>query len=273
MVLLLLVTGYDIYDRHRDLRHPPVVEKSVEKPAYKGTAAGELSSSPHQGITYVWIPPGTFKMGCVRGDTHCGDDEKQHPVTLTHGFWIGQKEVTVGEYLRYVKAHQGTDMPPAPAFNKGWGHGNQPIVNLTWEEAGKFCAWDDGRLPSEAEWEYAARGRSETVRSGDLDEIAWYLGNSNYSAHDVAQKSPNYIGLYDTLGNAWEWVNDWWSEDYYNESPAVDPPGPASGNEHVLRGGAYRLNVSYVRFSDRNREGNDNKSRSYNTFGVRCARN
>jgi formylglycine-generating enzyme required for sulfatase activity len=235
--------------------------------------AGATTTSKRGALTYVWVPPGKFKMGCVPGDTSCEVGEHQHDVTISKGFWLGQTEVTVAAYRKYANA-MAKAMPPEPKFNAEWKDGNQPIVNLTWSDAKDFCGWDDntGRLPTEAEWEYAARGRSETLRYGDVDEIAWNAHNSGMIAHPVAQKPANYLGLYDMLGNAWEWVNDRWAEDYYEDNLPPDPKGPTEGTERVLRGGSYRNPERHQRFSNRNRESNDDKAKMYNTFGVRCAR-
>ena len=100
-----------------------------------------------------------------------------------------------------------------------------PIVNVSWDDAQAYCGWMGGRLPTEAEWEYAARGGSTEARYGNLDDIAWYGKNSGNQTHDVAQKRANGFGLYDMLGNVWEWVSDWYDQYYYQSSPSQDPQG------------------------------------------------
>ena len=205
------------------------------------TLPGTVRENPKDGLKYVWIPPGTFMMGCSPGDGECHEDEKPaHQVTITKGFWMGQTPVIVDAYKRFAGA-TGRQMPGAPKFNSAWANENMPIVSVGWDDAQAYCGWMGGRLPTEAEWEYAARGNSTEVRYGNLDEIAWYRGRQT---HEVAQKRPNGFGLYDTLGNVWEWVNDWYDQNYYQNSPAQDPTGSVSGQARVLRAGPWVIRVS-----------------------------
>jgi TonB family protein len=228
---------------------------------------GAVRENPKDGLNYVWIPPGSFKMGCSPGDNECLDHEKpSHQVTIGKGFWIGQTEATVGAYKRFAAA-TGRQMPPAPSDRNGWAKDDMPIVNVTWNEAHDFCAWAGGRLATEAEWEYAARGGSTAARYGPIDEIAWYDKNSGGQTAAVAQKGANGFGLFDTLGNAYEWVNDWYDEHYYSSSPGTDPRGPASGQYRVLRGGSSHCDPINVRVS--NRYG-VNPAYRYADDGVRC---
>ncbi len=239
--------------------------------------AGAVRENPKDGLKYVWIPPGTFQMGCSPGDSECRDPEKpSHQVTLTRAFWLGQTEVTAGAYKRFAAA-TGRRMPPiAPDFNKDWANNNMPIVMVTWDDAKAYCGWAGGRLPTEAEWEYAARGGSTEARYGPLDEVAWYANNSgqqrldstrifnehqkNYferlssnsnGAHEVGQKRANGFGLFDMLGNVEEWMNDWYDENYYQNSPSQDPPGPTAGQKRVLRGGSWQYFPGPLRVSFR----------------------
>jgi formylglycine-generating enzyme required for sulfatase activity len=142
-------------------------------------------------------------------------------------------------------------MPAAPDFNPGWSNEQMPIVNVRWDDAQAFCAWAGGRLPTEAEWEYAARAGSTEARYGSLDDVGW--SNSGDQTYPVGEKRANGFGLYDTLGNVWEWVNDWYDEKYYKNSPSQDPAGPASGELHVLRGGSWIDSPREVRVSIRSR--------------------
>ncbi len=245
--------------------------------------------NPKDGLKYAWIPPGTFMMGCSTGDTECADDEKPpHQVTITKGFWLGQTVVPVGAYKRYTGA-TGRQMPPEPvelypvepgnerkSLNPGWGNEAMPIVNVSWDDAQAYCNWAGGRLPTEAEWEYAARAGSTASRYGPLDDIAWYANNcgrqhldfdrilketpNNYNKlfyengngmHEVGLKRANGFGLYDMLGNVNEWVNDWYDEKYYRQSPSQDPAGPTSGWGRVLHGGHWYNHPNWVRVSHR----------------------
>lgn len=216
-----------------------------------------VSTNSQDREEYVFIPPGTFKMGCVPADSKCEAGEKpQHPVTLSKGFYLGRNEVTVGAYQKFVdamKKAKRTDrgnnikMPGFPNYNRHWAKTDYPMVLVTWEEAQSFCSWTGGRLPTEAEMEYAARG-------GAVDEV--YPGNNensrdkanfyNKSGNDIYEAAApihsfdaNGFNLYDMSGNVWEWVQDWYSPTYYKISPAMDPEGPPTGKEHVIRGGSF----------------------------------
>ena len=197
------------------------------------------------GLKYVWIPPGTFTMGCSPGDSECSGNEKPaHRVTISKGFWLGQTEVTEGACKRFAQESR-KDMTAKS------GNDARPIVNVSWDDGTAYCAWAGGRLPTEAEWEYAARAGSTEARYGPIDEVSWYDKNSGGGANAVAQKRANAFGLFDMLGNVWEWVSDWYGEKYYEGSPEHDPAGPSGGEYRVLRGGSWVVNPGVVRLSNR----------------------
>jgi formylglycine-generating enzyme required for sulfatase activity len=187
------------------------------------------------GIEFVRIAPGEFIMGCSAGDEPCDADEKPtHRVQITKPFEIGKYEVTESQW----QAVMGSN----PSTIKG---DDRPVETVSKNEAHDFLArlnaLNDGyryRLPSEAEWEYAARAGG----GGNLllDEVAWYGANSGDETHPVGQKKPNAWGLYDMLGNVREWVEDIYSADYYSRSPAADPTGPQLGQAGPARGGRGR---------------------------------
>jgi formylglycine-generating enzyme len=229
----LAVIGVAVYSKSRGTGTP------LSKPEITGAASSN----------YVRIRAGTFLMGCSLGDTDCFDRERPtHKVTLTHDFYMGETDVTVGAYRRFVQAANRT-MPPTPSFPQTDEH---PVVNVSWQDAVDYCKWDGGgRLPTEAEWEYAARAGTSQARYGNLDEIAWYDKNSGGGTHPVKQKQPNAFGLYDMLGNVWQWNADWYDEKYYEKSPAQDPKGAASSEYRSVRGGSWYFNSRYARASDR----------------------
>ena len=160
-------------------------------------------------------------------------------------------------------------MPPEPSFNTGWNNDAMPIVNVSWDDGQSYCRWAGGRLPTEAEWEYAARGGSTEARYGPIEEIAWYDKNSGVRTHDVAQKRANGFGLFDVLGNVLEWVSDWFDQNYYQNSPSQDPSGPSSGEYRVLRGGSWSDGRRLVRVSDR---GGYRPDHRFVGSGFRCVR-
>jgi formylglycine-generating enzyme required for sulfatase activity len=178
---------------------------------------------PGIGMEFVKIAPGEFMMGCSVGDIDCNDDERPaHRVQITKPFEIGKYEVTQAQWQAVMDSN--------PSTMKG---DDRPVETISKTEAEEFLnklnALNDGyhyRLPSEAEWEYAARAGSADPYSKPLDEIAWYTGNSEDETHPVGKKKPNAWGLYDMQGNVREYVEDWYGRDYYRNSPAADPTGP-----------------------------------------------
>ncbi len=191
----------------------------------------------------VLVEGGTFYMGRNSGDII---ERPAHKVTVKD-FYISRYEVTFADYDRYCEA-TGRSKPD----DEGWGRGNRPVIHLTKDEMIEYCSWVGGRLPTEAEWEFAARGGRSSkgyryAGSNTLSRVAWYDANSynldeshpDYGTHPVGEKQPNELGLYDMNGNVWEMVSDWFDEDYYANSPINNPKGPKEGNVAVLRGGSW----------------------------------
>jgi formylglycine-generating enzyme required for sulfatase activity len=224
-------------------------------------------------MEFVKIAPGEFNMGCSAGDEDCTADEKPaHRVQITRTFEIGKYEVTQSQW----QAIMGSN----PSTIKGDNHPVETVSkNDVHDFLAKLNARNDGfkyRLPTEAEWEYAARAGTAGPRAAPLDEIAWYADNSGDETHPAGTKKPNAWGLYDMLGNVREWVEDVYARDYYGNSPATDPAGPQAGQGAngppgrggggfkggfgrggpgrqlpVVRGGAWDNPASFVRLSAR----------------------
>ena len=243
----------------KEAKKPAAVTPSV-KPVN-----AQVKTNPIDGQPYVWVPPGSFQMGCSPEDEDCrGEERPAHTVAVSKGFWMGQTEATLGAYQKFVKA-TGDPMPFKPDPGQGEGH---PMVLVTYNQASAYCRWAGGRLPTEAEWEYSARaGTMRPYYSSSPEAIAWFRDNSGYKVHPVGQKQPNPLGLYDMLGNVWEIVADWYGEEYYASSEPRDPKGPADGKTRVVRGGGCTGRPDVLRASYRGMFRPDN--RSIDT-GFRC---
>lgn len=250
-------------------------------------------TNPVDGAEMLFIPPGEFVMGSDPEEIdriwkrfNWNEDEKQftkgeqpsHRVRVD-GFWMYRNLVTVAQFRRFCDA-TGRSMPSAPTY--GW-RDSHPIVNVSWEDAKAYCLWAGGRLPYEAEWEYAARGGNTGVGDrlrtifvwGDLlptDPVAnladesfkksRYYNSPNFhvfsgyedgyaTASPVGAYPPNGFGLHDMAGNVLEWCEDWFAEDYYRDSPSNNPHGAISGERRVLRGGAFDTTPTITRVSRR----------------------
>jgi formylglycine-generating enzyme required for sulfatase activity len=212
-----------------------------------GTSHSRAQLRSLAGLPYTWIEPGEFWMGAAPDDTEAEADEKpRHRVRITMGFWLGETPVTVASYKRFAQ-DKGRKMPPAPDFNSEWNKDDHPVVSVTWDDATAYCEWAGGRLPTEAEWEYAARGGKDGLKYPWGNEItpqnANYSGSKRKGTSPVHSYPPNAWGLYDMAGNVWEWIADWYGKDYYasltSHTPPENPRGPQSGTVRVLRGGSF----------------------------------
>jgi len=252
---------------------PPAPKVVPAKPVDSFISKDRVNKIDRQ--AYVFIPAGKFLMGCAKGDTKCEDHEKpQHEVAITKAFWMGETEVQVEAYQRFVDmATPKRKMPRAPIEHKGWSQTNLPMAGVTPEEAEAFCKWVGGRLPTEAEWEYAARGGKDNEivplnaeNARDKANFSGKQGNDRFEqVAPVRQFDPNGYQLYDMSGNLWEFTSDYYSKTYFAESSKEDPKGPASGKERVVRGGSWFSDpTQHLRISFRN------KGNGGNIVGFRC---
>lgn len=190
----------------------------------------------------VFVEGGTFTMG---GDSF-PNSLPFHNVTVS-SFYIAKYEVTVGQYKAFCTATNRS--MPNSGTKWGWVD-DHPMHSVTYTEALSYCRWlsqisgKQYRLPTEAEWEYAARGRNNSngfsyAGSNEIAEVAWYGSNSGDQVQVVGSKRANELGLYDMTGNVWEWCSDWYDANYYASSPLTNPNGPTSSDKRILRGGSY----------------------------------
>jgi len=209
----------------------------------------------------VRVPAGEFQMGSAGGEA---DEAPVHRVRISRDFEIGRFEVTQAQWETvmidpHAKAGavrttpEGVAIGSNPSYFKG---PSMPVESVSWDDIQVFLARLNARdrdhnyrLPTEAEWEYACRDDA-----GGIATRAWYKDNSGDRTQPVGGKQPNARGIYDTLGNIAEWVQDWYGRDYYGESPVADPQGPASGSYRVFRGGSWLDPAKYWRVTARNFE-------------------
>lgn len=207
-------------------------------------------------ITFIWIPAGSFMMGAplaeqAQANVSAPERERLHRVTLRRGFWLGKYEVTWAQW----KAVMGWD--------DARGQPNHPARRFSWNQAQIFIERLNARvdtlrfrMPTEAEWEYAARaGTTAPWSSGNVRDsllaYAWVRDNAFGRIQEVGTKKPNAWGLHDMHGNVWEWVQDWFDSAYYRVSPTVNPQGPATGTERVRRGGSAVYSAPNARSAHR----------------------
>ena len=224
----------------RDKVFPDAVDADYEETAFG------------MSLQMVFVEGGTFQMGATseQGSAAESAEKPAHDVTLD-GFYIGAYEVTQAQW----KAVMGSN----PSYCVG---DDLPVEKVSWYDAVSFCeklsqmTGKKYRLPTEAEWEYAARGGQQAAGtkyagSNSIGDVAWCTNNSGGKTHPVGQKQPNALGLYDMSGNVWEWCSDWYDSDYYSSSPSVNPQGPSGGARRVHRGGSWYSDARYCRVSHR----------------------
>lgn len=245
---------------------PPKAETSLSQPAVPQPAAandagppmnasaGQVWRNAKDGEAYVWIPPGSFTMGCVSSDRACEPDEKPaHDANIARGFWMGQTEASVAAYSEYSRA-TSRPMPPAPPFDANWSQQDHPIVQVTWQEAQSFCEWAGGRLPQEDEWEYAARGGlpGQVFPFGDHADPSQMHFSGDGGADGTAPVlsfRANGFSLFQVAGNAAEWT------------------AGKIGDRRVVRGGSWNTGPDGLRLSKR--VAVDPERRNF-AFGIRC---
>jgi len=203
-------------------------------------------------IDMIEVKGGCYGMGSQAKDA-AANEKPAHEVCVTH-FLIGKYPVTQSQWISVMGKN--------PSAHDNCGD-VCPVENLAWDDIQAYIRKLNGhtkkkyRLPTEAEWEYAARSGGKDDRwSGTNDEkelgdYAWYLNNARYRSHPVGLKKPNPLGLYDMTGNVWQWVSDWYAEDFYAKSPRDNPQGPATGRMRVLRGGFWGDTADFARVTRR----------------------
>jgi serine/threonine-protein kinase len=225
----------------------------------------------------VYVPTGPFQMGSADADAMASSLEKPSHQVHLDAFWIDRTEVTVGQYRTCVEA--GACTPPVKTssatrsnYFRDSDFDDYPVLWVNWDDADRYCRWAEARLPTEAEWEKAARGADGRVfpwgdawnenRTNAVDR----LGDTRAVGSFPSGASP--YGVLDMSGNAWEWVADWFSEDYYAHSPEHDPRGPSTGSERSVRSGSWYSRVAWQRTANR---GSAKPSFADDDIGFRCA--
>jgi len=269
---------------------------SPHKASDSTSPLGRTWTDPATGMEFVWVPGGCFQMGCESNSSYSLNLQSEQPVSIaaipvwqwplavvaallpvgcarpTHyqrtscssdeqpahracvdGFYMGKYEVTQGEYKTITGSNPSN-------FKKG---DRYPVEEVSWDDVREFIKKLNSstgkkyRLPTEAEWEYAARsgGKKEKYAgSNSPGSVAWFYDNSGRSTRRVGTKSANGLGLYDMSGNVWEWCRDWYNENYYSKSPVNNPAGPSTGSYRVRRGGSWGIAAWIVRSASRYRD-------------------
>ena len=224
----------------------------------------------------IFVSGGTFYMGANTNLSNC--KYPTYPISVSD-FYIGKFEVTNSEYckflneqkinasgnyfgIQYIKIDKNDCEIEFinEIFVPKSGKGNFPVIEVSWYGADEYCRWKGGRLPSEAEWEFAAKGGNlcrgyKYAGSNSIDEVAWFGGNSDEKIHYIGQKKPNELGIYDMSGNVWEWCYDWYSNIFYKNCCRNNPINYSTSNHKVIRGGSwfnYDLNCRNVSYNKLN---------------------
>lgn len=232
----------------------PSDEKKTETKSSSQAEPAEIKpkmkiAAPDVDRDMILIPAGNFTMGYNEGE----DDEKPQHTVYLDSYYIDKNLVTNAQFRDFIQA---TDYKPERNWEEYFNSvdkGDYPVVNVSWNDAAAYAQWVGKRLPTEAEWERAARGGTETpFYWGDTPDEK-YVNCTIHSLHSVGKFPPNPFGIYDMLGNVWEWCSDFYDAKYYRDKLGIDsnPKGPAGGEYHVIRGGVYYVNYYIVRVSYR----------------------
>jgi iron(II)-dependent oxidoreductase len=230
--------------------------------ASKLTTSHQASSNEKTPEGMVYLPGGTFAMGSNLGKTN---ETPLHKIEI-EPFYIDIHEVTVKQYRTFL-TETGYQQPAywQPEFDRP----DDPVVGITWYDALAYAIWADKRLPTEAEWEYAARGGSVgTIYPWGNEPNRKKANYSSSGISPVERFTPNGYGIHDMIGNVWEWCADWYSASFYQSSPKSNPEGPVMGTHKVLRGGTWYSNEEQIRITNRYFALPDIKSFH---IGFRCA--
>jgi len=279
----LLVSMRNIANKIAGLQVQPGVVSQAIQPAQVKT---EEITWEKDGSAMILVPAGEFLMGSPEGEGG-KEEHPQHKVYLD-AYYIDKYEVTNQQFAKFLN-ERGKDTDEngqKMVFEHEWGikkvgqgfspaksYESYPVINVTWYGANQYAKWAGKRLPTEAEWEKAARAGSNTKycygnEENKLSEYAWYSANSGSKTHSVGAKEPNIWGVYDMHGNVWEWCNDWYDESYYKNAFYKNPQGPDKGSPRVIRGGSWSNDAVGCRAA--NRLGNNPDNR-WNNIGFRCA--
>jgi len=267
--LLLLLGGVWTFSSHRTQPDKPNPVSAQQVTPNFTTIEGKIINQI-DGAEVVAIPAGVFLMGSAN-DTGASDDEKpQHKVNLD-AYYMYKNDMTVAQYRMFCAATWHS-MPEAPSW--GWIE-DHPVVNVSWDDAKAYADWAGAALPTEAQWEKAARGTDGRIypwgNVWDAVKCNNAVGGNMYKTSPVgnypAGASP--YGCMDMAGNVWQWCADWYGNDYYTYSPSRNPNGPVSGNSRVLRGGSWdNDDPRYCRAAYR---GDYDPTLRYDVYGFRCA--
>ena len=235
-------------------------------------SAGEAFPTDPRDVPMALVPAGEFMMG----STLKPDEKPVHRVYL-NAFSMDKYHVTVGQYAKYLEA-TGAEAPPEWEIMNEPRHQKRPVVNVSWSDAATYCKWAGKRLPTEAEWEKAARGTDGRLYPWGNEpptRLHANFGKKEWAYHmalvpvGMFEMGKSPYGIYDMAGNAWEWVNDWYDHDYYKKSPMKNPQGPTTGKSKVVRGGNWLYVQDFLRSSFRFNA--DPSGRQFG-YGFRCAK-